>query len=406
MNIVRSEAVGFSSRKLNRLALIMQGYVDIGKVPGLVLMIARRGKIAFAEACGVMDVTNNQPMPLDGIFRLASQTKPITATAALILYEEGAFQINDPVAKYLPEFSQTKVYTGVANGQIQLAETKRPITIEDLFTHQSGIVPMRGAYPIGIELEALYRQVGLYAPEDDLAGLVAKIAALPLCDQPGQYWRYGPSFEVLAHLVEVIAGMSFAEFLQQRIFEPLGMVDTGFFVPLEKASRLVRAYAITETGTLQDEGEEAHNVCLKPPRLTSGSGNLLSTAMDYQRFAQMLANGGKLEGVRILGRKTIEFMTANRLRADQLPFRPFSDTLLAGYGFALGVRVLIDPAQLGIPASLGEFGWSGWWGTGVWIDPAEQLSGVLMSQVAPPDAFWPHIPPLDMRCIIYQAIED
>lgn len=406
MNIGSPEAVGFSSQKLNRLVPLMQEYVDTNKVPGLVLMIARRGKIAFAETCGVRDITNSEPIQLDGIFRLASQTKPITAAAVLILYEEGAFQINDPVAKYLPEFSQTKVYTGVVNGQIQLADVEQRMTIEDLFTHQSGIVPTEGAYPIGTELEALYNQAGLYDPELDLAGLVTKIAALPLCDQPGQIWRYGQSFEVLARLVEVITKMPFADFLKHRIFEPLGMVDTGFFIPPEKADRLVRAYTITESGALQDEGEEAHNVCLKPPRLSSGSSSLLSTAMDYQRFAQMLANGGQLDGTRILGRKTIEFMSANRLPADQLPFRPFPDTLMVGYGFGLGVRVLIDPAQLGIPASPGEFGWTGWYGTGVWIDPAEQLSGVLMAQVAPPDAFWPHIPPLNVRRIVYQAIED
>jgi len=401
MNIDRPEAVGFSSRKLSRLTALMQAYVDTGKVPGLVLMVARRGKIAFAEACGVMDIRDQKPMPLDGIFRLASQTKPITAAAVMILYEAGALQVSDPVAKYLPEFSQIKVYAGAANGQIQLADAERPITIEDLLTHQAGIVPNDGAYPIGKDLEALYKQAELYAPQDDLAELVTKIAALPLCHQPGAHWRYGVSFDVLAHLVEVIAGMPFAEFLQQRLFKPLGMVDTGFFVPPEKATRLVRAYAVTETGALRDEGEAAHGDYLKPPRLTNG---LLSTAMDYQRFAQMLANGGQLDGLRILGRKTIEFMAANRLRADQLPFRPFADTLMAGYGFAFGVRVLVDPAQLGIPASRGEFGWSGWYGTGVWIDPAEQLSGVLMAQLA--IAFWPHIPPLEVRRIVYQAIED
>ena len=389
MNIDRPEAVGFSSSKLIRLAALMQDYVDTGKAPGLVLMIARRGKIAFAEACGMMDISNHQPMPLDGIFRLASQTKPITAAAALILYEEGAFQIHDPVAKYLPEFSQTKVFTRLANGQIQLADMKQPITIEDLFTHQSGIVPMNGAYPIGSELEALYKGAGLDSPQDDLTAMVVKVSRLPLCQQPGQGWYYGMSFEVLSRMVEVIAGMPFAEFLQQRIFEPLGMIDTGFFVPPEKAARLVRAYTRSETGALQDEGEAAHQVYLEPPRLVEGSGNLLSTAMDYQRFAQMLANGGQLEGTRIMGRKTIEFMAANRLRPDQLPFRPFPDTLLAGYGFGLGVRVLIDPAQLGIPSSPGEFGWSGWYGTGMWIDPAEQLSGVLMTQVARAPAFWP-----------------
>jgi len=399
------EASGFSSRKLNRLVTQMGNYTDAGKVPGIVLLVARRGKIAFAEACGVMDISNNKPMPMDGIFRLESQTKPVTTVAAMILYEEGYFQIRDPITRFLPEFSQTKVYTGNANGKIQLVDVERPITIEDLLTHQSGIGPMLGVYPFDKELTALYDQADLHNPEDNLAERVMKLAALPLCNQPGEAWRYGYSLEVVSRLVEVIAGISFADFLDQRIFKPLGMVDTGFFVPPHKAERLVRAYTINETGSFEDVGEEVHQRCYTPPRLTSGSGNLLSTALDYTRFAQMLANGGELNGVRILGRKTIEFMAANRLRDDQLPFWPFPDTLMAGYGMGLGVRVLIDQAQLGIPASVGEFGWSGWYNTGVWIDPVEHLSGVLMAQVAPP-TFFPHNPPLDIRQTIYQAIDD
>ena len=218
----------------------MEEYVDTGRVPGLVVMIARRGQIAFANACGVMDIHNHQPMPLDGIFRLASQTKPVTATAALSLYEDGHFQLSDPVAKYLPEFSHSKVYAGVANGRIELVDVELPITIEHLFTHHSGLVPLGGVYPVDDELQNLYDQAGLYDPKDNLAEMVAKLAALPLHIQPGKAWRYSCSLDVLALLVEVIAGMPYAEFLQKRIFDPLGMVDTGYFVPPEKAERLVR----------------------------------------------------------------------------------------------------------------------------------------------------------------------
>jgi CubicO group peptidase (beta-lactamase class C family) len=405
MEIVRPESVGFSAQRLNRLVPLMQEYVDVGKSPGLVLMIARRGQIAFAEACGVMDISNHQPMPLDGIFRLASQTKPVTAAAAMILYQDGRFQLSDPVAKYLPEFSHSKVYTGFENGKIQLVDVDRPITVEHLFTHHSGLVPIKGQYPVDDELQKLYDAAGLYDPLDSLREMVSRIAALPLHVQPGAAWRYQCSSDVLARLVEVIAAMPFAEFLQQRIFEPLGMADTGYFVPPEKADRLVRAYNLSASGALEDLGEEERNNCFKPPRLTEGSGGLLSTTMDYQRFAQMLANGGQLGGGHILDRKTVEFMAANRLRADELPFWPFPNASMAGYGFGLGVRVLMDPTQLGIPSSVGEFGWSGWYNTGVWIDPAEKLSGVLMAQVAPP-GFWPHIPPLEVRRIVYQAIDD
>jgi CubicO group peptidase (beta-lactamase class C family) len=406
MNIEKPEAAGFTSRKLNSLSPLIRKYVDDGKVPGIILMIARRKKMAFAEAYGVMDITNHRPMPMDGIFRLASMTKPVTAVAALILYEEGAFEINDPVSKFLPEFHNAKVYAASENGQIQLTEVRRPIIIEDLFTHQAGLPSEGDAYPIADELKELYRQANLYSLEDDLATMTTKVSRLPLCAHPGEVWRYSVSFDILAHLVEVIAGMPFSVFLKNRIFDPLGMVDTGFFVASEKADRLVRAYNIDSTGLLQDSGDEEYKENFKLPRLTSGSGNLLSTAMDYQRFAQMLANGGSIDGMQILGRKTIQFMAANRLQASQLPFQPFPDTSMAGYGMGLGVRVLIDLARVGIPASLGEFGWSGWFGTGVWIDPAEQLSGVLMAQVAPPVAFWPHIPPLEIRRIVYQAIED
>ena len=406
MDIIQPEKVGFSSERLNRLIPLMQTYVAGEKVPGLLISIARRGKIAFQAACGVVDIATQQPMPLDGIFRLASQTKPITAVAAMILYEHEKLKLSDPLATYLPEFAHVKVCVGVVDGQLKLVDPKRLITIEDLLTFQSGISPMSGSYPIAPELQALYDQAGLDDPNDNLETLVGKIAKLPLCDQPGQAWYYGDSFEVLARVIEVVAGMPYAEFLQQQIFAPLGMEDTGYFIPPEKADRLVRGYTVTESGMLEDLGEKDRSERLKPRRLTAGGAGLLSTALDYQRFAQMLANGGQLEGRRILGRKTIEFMTANRLRTDQLPFWPFPDTSMAGYGYGLGVRVLMDTAQLGIPASVGEFGWSGWFNTGIWIDPKEQLSGVLMAQVAPPQAFFPHIPPLEVRRIVYQAIDD
>ena len=197
MNIGSPEAVGFSSQKLNRLVPLMQEYVDTNKVPGLILMIARRGKIAFAETCGVRDITNNEAMPLDGIFRLASQTKPITAAAALILYEEGAFQIDDPVAKYLPEFSQTKVYAGVANGRIQLADMEQPITIEDLFTHQSGIVPTSGAYPIGTDLEALYSQA-------DLKPQLRVVCSISFGEMSGRGYRHVVCVTSLQHAGSVV----------------------------------------------------------------------------------------------------------------------------------------------------------------------------------------------------------
>jgi CubicO group peptidase (beta-lactamase class C family) len=267
-------------------------------------------------------------------------------------------------------------------------------------------MPIPGAYPIPEKLQTLYDQAGIEDPNDDLAAWIARIAALPLHAQPGAAWRYGCGLDVLARVIEVVAGMPFAEFLRQRIFEPLGMPDSDFFAPPEKAARLVRAYQPDGKDEWEDLGEEERASYLKPPRIATGSGNLVSTAADYTHFSQMLANGGQLEGARILSRKTIQFMAANRLRPDQLPFRPFADTSMAGYGFGLGVRTLLDPAQLGIPASLGEFGWSGWFGTGVWIDPVERLSGVLMTQVAPPVAFWPDIPPLEIRKIVYQAIDD
>lgn len=401
MDLAEPQAVGFSAQRLNRLIPLMQRYVDAGKVPGLVVMIARRGQVAFIEARGVVDIARQTPMPPDAIFHVASMTKLMTAIAALMLHEEGLFQIHDPVAKYLPEFARTKVFAGFSGGVPQLTDLERPITIEDLFTHQSGLVPMAGTYGLDPELEKLYAQAGLQ--DGSLAEVVAKLAALPLHIQPGKAWHYGSSMDVLAHLVEVLAGMPFAEFLQRRIFDPLGMADTGYFVPPEKRGRLAWPYDITGPGKF-DQVDEA-KIPRTPPKLTSGSGDLWSTAGDYQCFAQALANGGQLAGVRLVSRKTVEFMATNRLRPDQLPLS-FPGAPIAGCGFGLGVRVLLDPAQLGIPASPGEFGWGGYFGTGVWIDPAEKLSGVLMAHVGPPEAFWPHLPPLDIRQIVYQAIED
>ena len=351
------EEVGLSSERLDRLARITQGHVDSGLLPGAVILVARHGKIAYFKTFGYRDRDASAAMPADAIFRLASLTKPIVSVAAMMLHEEGKFQIYDPLSQYLPEFAMPTV------GIDRVAAT-RGITIQDLLRHTSGLTSGTGDTPV----DRLYRDADVRSRDQTNADLVAKLAKLPLLHQPGTRWHYGFSTDVLGRLVEVVSGKGLGAFLAERIFQPLGMDDTAFSLPAAKVARAAQPWQRPGGPPMTPRFDVA-----VAPRLESGGGGLVSTATDYLRFSQMLLNGGEFNGVRLLGRKTVDFMTADHLGAipGQQP----------GMGWGLGFQVRRDAGIAGLPGSVGEYGWAGNTGTIFWVDPKEQLVAIYMIQV-------------------------
>jgi CubicO group peptidase (beta-lactamase class C family) len=405
-----SEAVGMSARRLERIRPAMQAYVDRGVFAGVNTLIARRGKVVHAGQFGWRDKEAGTTMTADTIFRLYSMTKPIVCTALMTLFEEGRFRLIDPLAKYIPAFGRVKVREPDGS----LVDPVRPIVVRDLMTHTSGLsYHFVEDSPLG----KIYNEGKLLDAECSLEAAIDDLARLPLAFQPGSRWRYSVGIDVAARVTEVISGRPLGEFLRERLFEPLGMADTAFGVPPEKQSRLAAMYGrpdiITAGPTMHSELEawsKGVNDRLdvsksypvdSPDVFVRGGHGLFSTIGDYFRFAQMLANGGELDGARILGRKTLELMHSNHVLAAILPL-DVAGLPLPGYGFGLGSRVLLDVAQSGAPGSVGEFGWSGAAKTHYWVDPKEDLVGVFMTQ----SMMSFDLPELDLRALAYQAIED
>ncbi len=400
MKTVAAEQVGFSSTRLQRISKVMQGYVDQRKLAGLITVLARRGEVAHFECFGMMDIEANKPMRPDTIFRLYSMTKPITSVAVMLLYEEGLFQLYDPVSKYIPEFKGVKVFGKATPSGMELVEPEREMTIQDLLCHTSGLTyDFLDQTPVN----ELYRQADLWQA-GNLGEFVQKLARLPLAAHPGTRWAYSMSFDVLGCLVEVISGVAFDRFLEERIFKPLGMVDTAFWVPPEKLDRLAAMYGPAEDGSGLKliEAPQAGGY-VKPRGLLSGGGGLVGTASDYMRFAQMLLNGGALDGARLLSRKTVELMTMNHLPAPLLPFFviPEWKHFAEGYGYGLGVDVLMDVAQSHGAGSVGAFGWGGAASTDFWVDPEEELIGLILPQFQP-ILYYPFA--AQFNALAYQAI--
>lgn len=400
MKIVAPEELGFSHQRLARINTKMQRYVDENKLAGISTLIARRGKVVHFETFGMANIEAGQPMAEDTIFRIYSMTKPITSVAALMLLEESHFRLSDPVADYLPEFKAVKVLDKSDDNGVRLADPVRPMTIRDLFTHTAGL---SYGFEEGFYVDQLYAQQ-VWQPADNnptltLAEWVGAIARMPLAYQPGTRYRYSVATDVLGYLVQVVSGMPFADFLQERIFAPLGMVDTFFTVPPEKLSRFATNYGPKTGGGLEVIDAPHNSRYTRPTQRPSGGGGLLSTSGDYLRFTQMLLNGGELDGVRLLGRKTVELMTTNNL-----PDGVYVDNNpAAGLGFGLGVSVLLDLGKGQTLGSVGNYGWGGAANTNFWIDPKEELIGILMLQFMPSDTY-PVIP--DFRILAYQALVD
>ena len=360
-------AVGLSAERLERLDAGMQRMVDEGKLAGVVTMLARNGKVAFVDSVGVQDVESETPMSADSIFLIYSMTKPITAAALMILYEEGKWQIDEPVSNFIPEFADLRVHAGeYADGSPVHEAATRSMTMRELLTHSGGLDYGFDNHPVA----RAYRDEGVLDADAPLQDMIDKLGALPLRSQPGTEWFYSISVDVQGYLVEKLSGQPFDEFLLERIFEPLGMVDTAFFVP---AGDVDRAARIHQDG---DEGLELadNEVRTLPPAGPSGGGGLYSTAGDYMRFMQMLLNGGELGGARVLSPRSVEIMRTNHLLPGPLSTRP------AGRGFSFGFEVVTDAAAAGEAYADGTYRWGGAAGTWFWIDPETDLAFVGMIQ--------------------------
>ena len=389
----KPEEAGMSAERLARVGEAVRRHIDAGSVTGAVTLVSRHGKIVHFEAHGVMDNESKKPMPKDGIFRLASMSKPITAVAVMMLWEEGKIRLTDPVSRFIPEFADTKVAVarpgargggpggpggGPGGGRgaapppaVDLISPTRPITVRDLLTHGSGL--MSGG--LGQQASPVRQR----QPTDTLASYIPALGAVPLDFQPGTLWRYSglAGFDVLSRIVEIASGQTFDRFLRDRLFDPLGMTDTGFFAPPDKADRLVPLSRRGPNG-LERAPEQAG---LSSTTYFSGAGGMVSTAEDYAQFATMLVNGGELNGRRYLSPRTIALMASNH--TGDLVNGQFGRPA-RGMGFGLGVQVVEDPVAADLRQSKGTWGWAGAYGTNVNIDPVEKMATIIMMQTSTP----------------------
>jgi CubicO group peptidase (beta-lactamase class C family) len=365
----KPESIGLSPSRLQKLSDAFKREVDKGTLPGATVMVARKGQVGWFDAIGRQSPLEARPMAHDTIFRIFSMTKPIVSVGVMMLVEEGQLLLADPVAKFIPEFARQKV--GVENnGRLELVDLVRPITVQDLLRHTSGITTDNtGNRPV----QQLYKAAPLRNRKMTNAELAVMVAELPLICQPGAEWNYSRSTDILGRIIEVVSGKTLGAFLTERILAPLQMAETGFFTGSENAGRLADAFP---TDPWSGEQVALFNM-LEQPALESGGGGLVSTTMDYARFAQMLLNGGTLDGNRIIGRKTLELMASDHLS----PSVKIEGTLMpAGHGFGLGFAVRTQAGIAPFAGSVGQFFWSGMAGTFFWIDPKEDLFAVFMMQ--------------------------
>jgi CubicO group peptidase (beta-lactamase class C family) len=403
----RQEEVGLSAERLDSITGWLRAEVEAGRIPGAVVAIGRGGRLAYHEAVGFRDRDAGAPMAPDAIFRIASLTKPFTSLAALILVEEARLMLWHPVSRYLPEFREQAV-------GMERAPARRGMTVLDLLRHTSGLtygaLPVAGGAAVD-PVQQSYGEAKVNDPDQTLAEFTAKLARQPLRFQPGTHWEYSHSTDVLGRVVEVVSGMDLDRFVRERISRPLGLADTGFWIPAEAAGRAAKAQVDPATGRRMDISD-----ALERPRLFSGGGGMagpagnaamVSTAMDYALFCQMLLNGGHLGAARVASRKTVELMTADHLPPD-VRFGPGLFPLFGGlapapetgYGFGLGVAVRTHQGRSPVPGSVGDYHWGGATGTYFWVDPREELFAVVMMQ-GPSDRLQYRYA---MRQLVYQAL--
>ncbi|GAA5080966.1 CubicO group peptidase (beta-lactamase class C family) [Thermocatellispora tengchongensis] len=397
--------VGFDAARLRRIDRHFAAYVDDGRLPGWLVLVSRRGEIAHLSAYGARDLAFGAPVEHDTLFRIYSMTKPITSVAIMMLYEEGLLELTDPVSRFIPSFAEMRVYEKGPATKPVTRPALEPVRIWHLLTHTAGLAY---AFQNVHVVDQMYRRAGFgngLPPDLDLAEIVDRWAALPLLFEPGTQWNYSVATDVLGRVVEAASGLPLDRFLAERIFTPLGMTDTAFSIEPADAARLAALYNADQRGrpVPVDVGDAA----LRPPKAPSGGGGLISTAADYHRFTQMLLRGGELDGVRLLGPRTVAYMTRNHLPGgadlDQFGRPVFAEVSYAGVGFGLGFAVVEDPVRFRGLASRGEYNWGGAASTAFWVDPAEEITVVFLTQLLPSST---HPIRSQLRQLVYQALVD
>ncbi|MEV5818737.1 serine hydrolase domain-containing protein [Micromonospora haikouensis] len=401
------DRIGFDPARLARIDEHFGRYVDDGRLAGWQIVVTRRGEIAHSATYGMRDREAGLPVEPDTIWRVYSMTKPITSVAAMMLWEEGRFELTDPIGRWLPEFADVRVYDKGPVTKPYTVPAVEPIRIWHLLTHMSGLT--YGFAQVSV-VDGLYRAAGfdLGVPVGaDLAAASQGLARLPLLFQPGTGWNYGVSTDVLGRLIEVVSGQRLDEFLAARIFRPLGMTDTGWWVEEADAKRLAALYFPHPATGQAIRADALGRLALAAPDFLSGGGGLVSTAADYHRFTQFLLRGGELDGVRLLGPRTVRFMTRNHLPdgRDLASYSPtgFVETVLDGIGFGLGFAVVQDPVPSRVPSSAGEYYWGGMASTAFWVDPAEEVTAMLFTQLMPSST---HPLRPQLRQLVYSALVD
>jgi CubicO group peptidase (beta-lactamase class C family) len=399
--------VGLDETRLQRIDAHFRRYVDDGRLPGWQVMVSRRGKVAYLSSYGLADREAERPVEPDTIWRIYSMTKPVTSVALMMLWEQGLVELTDPISKWLPEFTEMRVYTGGSAAKHSTVPATEPIRVWHLLTHTAGLT--YGFHRVHVTDE-IYRNAGFEFGNPrgfDLAQCVEAWAQLPLAFNPGTEWLYSVATDVLGRLVEVISGRSLDRFFTDEIFTPLGMTDTGFHVETERQHRLAALYALPPGGGELVRFDHLGDAIRNQPRWFSGGGGLASTTRDYTRFTWMLLNGGELNGVRLLSPRTVQTMTRNHLPggADLQRYgRPlFAEVRYDGVGFGLGFATMLDPVAAKLAGNAGEFNWGGLASTAFWVDPADELTAVFMTQVMPSSSY-PLRPQL--RQLVYQSIVD
>ena len=406
----KPEEVGLSSQRLERIGQVFRQEIDQGKLPGAVALIARKGRLAYHESFGFLDKATGAPMPKDAVFRIYSMTKPLASVAAMMLMEEGRLQLADPVSKFLPEFAQLQVSQAKVDpyGKVThvLVSAERPMAVHDLLRHTAGLA--YGEITGNAAVKEAYTKAGLFKPDLDYdtrdltpAEQIERLGKAPLVHQPGTAWEYSLAIDVLGRVVEKASGMRLGDYLEQRLFEPLGMADSGFWVPQQDMPRLAQPLPVDPATGKPNKMIEVS----RQPGNDSGGAGAVSTAADYMRFGQMMLNGGELDGARILSRTTVALMTADHLGSQIRPVVAPGELLMgaSGYTFGLGFMVREEPGMAPVPGSEGEYMWAGYGGTFFWVDPKEELVAVLMTQAPGPSrAYYRR----EFKQLVYQAIVD
>ena len=405
-------AQGFSRERLQRIDRFLQErYIGPGRMPCAQLLISRRGELVHQSVLGLRDIERGAALTEDTVFRIYSMTKPVASVALMSLVEEGLIALDDPVAKYIPSWAELGVFQAGAPGGFMTKPPERAMQVVDLLRHTSGLTY---SFQYRSNVDAAYRQLKIDTVygERDLEGMIEALAKLPLEFSPGAAWNYSVSSDVVGYLVQKVAGKPLDVVLQERVFGPLKMVDTGFFVREDQRARFAACYETTPPngsagGRLKLQDDPRTSPYLAPPKLLSGGGGLVSTAADYLRFNHMLLNGGELDGARILGPQTLKLMRANHLPdggdLTRLSRSLFSESVYAGVGFGLGFAVVFDPPKTLLPSSVGEFYWGGMASTTFWVDPVEEVTAVFMTQLLPSSATTIR---RELRTMVYAALTE